>query len=64
MDNGIPIIDYCNDNKNDVELVQLSQFLKEKVLPASDVRVPLSKKFQLKRYQDFSKIHNLQSFLT
>lgn len=63
IENGIPIVDYCNDNKLDRELVDLAIFLKEVILPAQDVRIPLAAKFRLNDYSSFSEIEDLQTHL-
>lgn len=52
LDNGIPILNFFDD-KNDIELLHLIEFLKTNVLPSDDVRLVLREAFKLGQYTDF-----------
>ncbi|KAL4494630.1 hypothetical protein ABPG72_004532 [Tetrahymena utriculariae] len=62
VSNGIPILDYCNNNKNDQELLHLCSYLKT-LINVTDVRESIKQKFFLKQYKAFQNIESLQQYI-
>ncbi|KAL4445125.1 hypothetical protein ABPG74_018853 [Tetrahymena malaccensis] len=62
VSNGIPILDYCNNNKNDEELLHLCSYLKT-LINVTDVRESIKQKFFLKQYKAFQNIESLQQYI-
>ncbi|EAS03648.3 NLI interacting factor-like phosphatase (macronuclear) [Tetrahymena thermophila SB210] len=62
VSNGIPILDYCNNNKNDEELLHLCTYLKT-LINVTDVRESIKQKFFLKQYKAFQNIESLQQYI-
>ena len=58
IDNGIPIESWFDD-ASDRELLKLSKFLRQKVLPASDVTVAIREKFGSQKLVDEAPPLNL-----
>lgn len=62
ISNGVPIVDFCNDNPKDNELAKLAVFLKT-LLPLNDVRPVIRKKFKMRHYKSYQKIETLSQHL-